>query len=44
MYIVLFSVILAMNIGIGIYFIYYKYINRNKENVSKYDYTYQTTI
>ena len=27
-------------IGIDAYFTY-KYINRNKENVSKYDYTYQ---
>ena len=24
-----------------IYLIYYKYINHNKENVSKYDYVYQ---
>ena len=22
-------------------FVYYKYMNRNKENVSKYDYVYQ---
>ena len=42
--IVLFSIILAINIGTGIYFVYYKYINRNKENFSKYDYTYQTAI
>ena len=39
-YIVLFSIILAINIGIGTYFAYYKYMNRNKENVSKHDYTY----
>ena len=31
---------LTVSIGIGTYFIY-KYINRNKENVSKYDYTYR---
>ena len=43
-HIVLFSIILAINIGIGIYFVYYKYINRDKENVSKYDYTYQTDL
>ena len=43
-YIKLFSIILAINIGIGIYFVYYKYMNCNKENVSKYDYNYQTTI
>ena len=43
-YIVLFSIIVAINIGIGTYFVYYKYINRNKENISKYDYTYQETI
>ena len=41
--IVLFSIILTINVGIGIYFVYYKYMNRNKEDVSKYDYTYQTT-
>ena len=39
-YIVLFSLSFAMNIGIGIFFVYYKYINRNKENVSKHEYTY----
>ena len=43
-YIVLFSIILAINIGIGTYFVYYKYMSCNKENVSKYDYTNQTTI
>ena len=26
----------------GIYLAYYKYMNCNKENVSKYDYVYQT--
>ena len=40
-YIVLFSIFFAVNIGIGAYLIYYKYMNRNKENVSKYDYVYQ---
>ena len=39
--IVLAVIALTVSIGIGAYF-NYKYINRNKENVSKYDYTYQT--
>ena len=30
-----------MNIGIATYIVYYKYMNSNKENVSKYDYFYQ---
>ena len=41
LYIVLLSIFFAINIGIGTYFIYYKYINHNKENVSKYDCVYQ---
>ena len=41
LYIVLFSVFFRISIGIAIYFVYYKYMSRNKENVSKYDYTYQ---
>ena len=36
-YIVIFSIIHAINIGNGIYFDYYKYMSRNKENFSKYD-------
>ena len=43
-YIVLFSIFFIISIGIGIYFVYYKYMNRNEKNVSKYDYVYQTTI
>ena len=42
LYIVLFSIIFTTNIGISTYFIYYKYMNRNIENVSRYDYAYQT--
>ena len=38
--IVLTVIALTVSIGIGAYFTY-KYINRNGENVSKYDYTYQ---
>ena len=41
LYIVLFSTFSTMNIGIATYFVYYKYINYNKENVSIYDYVYQ---
>ena len=35
--IVLFSIFFTINVGIGAYFVYYKYMNRNKENVSIYD-------
>ena len=43
LYIVLFSVFFIIDFGIGAYFVYYKYMNRNKKNVSKcYDYVYQT--
>ena len=43
-YFVLFSIFFTICIGITAYFVYYKYMSRNKENVSKCDYTYQTTI
>ena len=42
LYIVLFSIYFTINVGIGAYFVYYKYVNRNKENVFKCDYVYQT--
>ena len=42
-YIVLFSIFFIINVGNCAYFVYYKYMNRNEENVSKYyDYIYQT--
>ena len=41
LYIVLFSIIFIINITIGVYFAYYKYMNYNKGNISKYDYVYQ---
>ena len=41
LYIVLFSIFFTINIGIAIYFIYYKYINHNEKNVFKHDYVYQ---
>ena len=31
LYIVLFSIVFTINLGIGTYFVYYKYINCNKE-------------
>ena len=41
LYIVLFSIRFIINIGIATYFVYYKYINYNEENVSVYDYVYK---
>ena len=41
LYILLFSIILTINIGTAAYFVYCKYVNRDKGNVSKYDYVYQ---
>ena len=35
-YTVLFLIFFIINVGIGNYFVYYKYTNRNKRNVSKY--------
>ena len=43
LYIALFSIFFTINIGIGAYFAYYKYMNRNKENVSAYDYVHHAT-
>ena len=40
LYIVLFSIFFSFNIGIGAYFVYYKYTNHNKESFSKYDYVF----
>ena len=42
LYILLFSIFFTINIGITTYFVYYKYMNQNKENVSVYDYVYYT--
>ena len=44
LYIVLFSIIFTINIGITTYFVYDKYMNRNNENVSRYDHAYRTAI
>ena len=43
-YCTLFSIFFAINIGIGDYFVYYKYMNGNKETTSRYGYLCQTTI
>ena len=43
LYIALFSIIFTVSIGIVTYFVYYKYMNHNEKNVSKYDYVYQAT-
>ena len=40
LYIALFSIFFTINVGIATYFVYYKYVNRNKENVSVYNYVY----
>ena len=42
LYIVLFSIYFTIKVGIGAYFVYCKYVNRNKETFSKYDYVYRT--
>ena len=44
LHIVLLSLFFTIDVGIAIYFVYYKYVNRNKETASRYDYAYQTTI
>ena len=44
LYTVLFLIIFAINTGIGTYFVYYKYMNRDKEIASRFEYVYQTTI
>ena len=40
----LFSILFTINIRIATYFVYYKYINHNEENVSVYDYVYQEKV
>ena len=41
LYIALFSIFFTINVGIGAYFVYYKYVNRNNKDVSRYyDYVY----
>ena len=40
LFIVLISIIITIDIGVAAYFVYYKCMNHNKENVSQY--VYQT--
>ena len=44
LYIVLFSTFFKISIGIATDFAFYKYMSPNEKDVSKYDYTYETTI
>ena len=44
LHIVLFLIIFTINVGIGTYFVYYKYMNRNKENGAKECFDYQITL
>ena len=41
LYVVLFSIFFTFTVGIATYFAYHKYMNCNKENVSKYACIYQ---
>ena len=43
-FIALFSLGFAINVGIGIYFVYYKYMNRNKKTLLGMINTYQTDL
>ena len=43
-FIVLSIIVLTICIGISSYFVYYKYMNRNEEKVSVYDYVYHARI
>ena len=40
----LFSIIVTIDVGIGTYFIYYKYMSRNKETGAKESFNYQATL
>ena len=42
LYTVLFSIIFTVNIGVGTYFVYYKYINYVKKTAVKESFNYQT--
>ena len=44
LYTVLFPMFFTINVEIGVYFVYYKYINRDKETASRHYHVYQTTI
>ena len=38
------KLLVKINVGIGAYFVYYKYMNGDKATASRYDYVYQTKI
>ena len=42
-YVVLITIIFTICIGIGPYFIYYKYMNHDKKTAPRYDHVYQAT-
>ena len=42
LHIVLFLIFFTINVRIATYFVYYEYINHNKEHISKYYYVYQS--
>ena len=42
LYIALYWIFFTINVGVAAYFVYYKYMNRDNDNFSKYDYVYQT--
>ena len=42
-YLVLIAVVFSICIGIGTYFVYYKYMNHSKKTALKYDYVYQAS-
>ena len=41
-YVVLITIVFKISIGIGTYFIYYKYMNHNKKTASKHHCVFQT--
>ena len=43
LYVVLLMIVFTICIGIGTYFIYYKYMNHDQKTASKYDYVYQAS-
>ena len=44
LYIVLFSMIFTINVGIGTYFVYYKYMDCVQKTAAKESFNYQTTF
>ena len=44
LYIVLFSIVFTINVGIGTYFVYHKYMNRDKKTGTKESFNYQTAL